>query len=443
LTHGILLAMAFPDRHTRRRTSQERSRMNSNRDVLIIGGGSIGLNCAYYLLQAGRQVTLIDSGNIADGSSTGNAGHIVPSHIIPLAAPGVISDTIKWLLRPSTSPFGMKFSLAPDYLRWLLRFARNCSQNNVDMALAPLKALGELSAQNYAQLIEEEGISCNYQQKGLLFLYCSAAAFQAGKEEAKLLSSHGVIASSLEQGELRRLEPEVTDAVIGGVLYPGDAHLNPGLFLQQLAERVRVLGAEIHEQCPVQQLRTTDQRIIGVTTERGEFCPEEIVLAAGAWSPELVKELKMNLPVQAAKGYSITVTAPPETEFNHALLLGEQKIAASPMGDLLRFTGRLELSDLDMSVNHWQIQTIMASARNYLRLPRQLNFLSTWAGLRPTTPDGLPIIGRSDIYPNLILATGHAMLGLSLGPGTGQLVAEIVCGRRTVIEPDRFGPSRF
>ncbi len=416
--------------------------MSSNRDVLIIGGGSIGLNCAYYLLQAGRQVTLIDSGNIADGSSTGNAGHIVPSHIIPLAAPGVISDTIKWLLRPSTSPFGMKFSLAPDYLRWLLRFAGNCSQNNVDMALAPLKALGELSAKNYAQLIEKEGISCNYQQKGLLFLYRSAAAFHAGKEEAKLLRSHGVATSILEQPELRCREPGVTDAVIGGILYPGDANLNPGLFLQQLGERVRLSGAEIHEQCPVQRLRIDGQRISGVTTEQGDFFPEEIVLAAGAWSPELVKGLKLNLPVQAAKGYSITMAAPPET-FAHALLLGEQKIAASTMGDLLRLTGRLELSDLDMSVNHWQIQTIMASARNYLRLPRQLKFLSTWAGLRPTTPDGLPIIGRSDIYPNLILATGHAMLGLSLGPGTGQLVAEIVCGRRTVIEPGRFRPSRF
>ncbi len=416
--------------------------MSNNGDVLIIGGGSIGLNCAYYLLKGGRKVTLIDSGNIADGSSTGNAGHIVPSHIIPLAAPGVLSNTIKWLLHPSTSPFGMKISLAPDYLKWLLSFARNCNQSNVDRALSPLKALGELSAQNYARLISEEGIVCNFQQKGLLFLYDSAAAWHEGRVEAELLSSHGVATTILGQAELCDLEPGVTDAVLGGILYPGDANLNPGLFLQQLAERVRALGAKIHEHCAVQRLRVTNNRVTSVITEGGEFCPEEVILAAGSWSPEVVKGLKMNIPVQAAKGYSLTMAAPPDT-LRHALLLAERRIAASPMGGLLRFTGRLELSNLDMSVSQRQIDAIMAGARRYLNFPQQPTSLTTWAGLRPTTPDGLPIIGRSDIYPNLILATGHGMLGLSLGPGTGQLVAEIVCGESTTVGKDCFAPSRF
>ncbi len=416
--------------------------MSDKIDVLIIGGGSIGLNCAYYLLQAGRKVTLIDSGSIASGSSTGNAGHIVPSHIISLAGPGVISQTIKWLLRPSTSPFAMQFSFAPEYLQWLLRFARNCNKSNVDRAIAPLKEIGELSAFNFAQLIKDEGIVCDYQQKGLLFLYCRAVALRGGKEEAELLRSHGVAATIFEQQELRSLEPAVADAVLGGILYPGDANLNPGLFLQQLAARVRVLGAKIYEHCPVQQLQISDKHVRSVVTECGEFCPEEIVLAAGSWSPEVVRGLPMNLPVQAAKGYSITMAAPPET-FRHALLLGEQRIAASPMGDLLRFTGRLELSALDMSVSHWQIQTIMSAARRYLNFPRQPESVTTWAGLRPTTPDGLPIIGRSEQYTNLILATGHAMLGLSLGPGTGQLVAEIVCGRKPAVASGAFAPSRF
>ena len=416
--------------------------MGGNRDVLIIGGGSIGLNCAYYLLKAGRKVTLVDSGNIADGSSTGNAGHIVPSHIVPLAAPGVLSQTIKWLLCPSTSPFGMHLSFAPEYLQWLLSFARNCTKANVDRALLPLKELGELSAHNYAQLIKDEGIVCNYQQKGLLFLYCRSAALRAGREEAKLLQSNGIAATVLEQEELRSLEPAVTDAVSGGILYPGDANLNPALFLRQLAERVRALGAEIYEHCPVHHLQVGDGCVRGVVTERGEFNPEEIVLAAGSWSPEVVSGLQMKLPVQAAKGYSVTMAAPPDT-LRHALLLGEHRIAASPMGDLLRFTGRLELSALDMSVGFRQIQTIMSAARHYLTFPRQPESVTTWAGLRPTTPDGLPIIGRSGLYPNLILATGHAMLGLSLGPGTGQLVAEIVCGSKPAIDQACFAPSRF
>ncbi len=416
--------------------------MSNSRDLLIIGGGSIGLNCAYYLLKSGRNVTLVDSGNIADGSSTGNAGHIVPSHIIPLAAPGVILNTIKWLLRPSTSPFSMKFSLDPDYLKWLLSFAESCNKSNVDRALSPLKALGELSAQNYARLIHEEGIVCDYQQKGLLFLYNSAAGLHEGRKEAELLNKHGVDITMLDQTELRGLEPGVNDAVLGGILYPGDSNLNPGLFLRQLAERVRALGGQIHEHCQVQQLRVNNNRVTSVVTEKGEFCPEEVILAAGSWSPEVVQGLKMNLPVQAAKGYSLTMAAPPDT-FRHALLLGERKIAVSSMGDLLRVTGRLELSNRDMSISKRQIDAIMAGARCYLNVPPKTTTLATWAGLRPTTPDGLPIIGRSHIYPNLILATGHAMLGLSLGPGTGQLVAEIVSGESTVVEKECFAPSRF
>lgn len=416
--------------------------MSDKCDVLIIGGGSIGLNCAYYLLQAGRKVTLIDSGNIADGSSTGNAGHIVPSHIIPLAAPGVITQTIKWLLRPSTSPFGMQFSYAPEYLSWLFRFVRNCNQDNVDRALVPLKALGTLSAENYAQIIADEGIACNYQREGLLFLYRDGAALDAAEKEAELLRSHGVVATIIDQQELRRIEPAVTDAVLGGILYPEDSNLNPGLFLNQLAARVRSLGARVHEHCPVQQLRVSGSRVCGVMTGCGEFLPEEIVLAAGSWSPEVVKGLQMKLPVQAAKGYSITMAAPLKT-FRHALLLGEQRIAATPMGDLLRFTGRLELSALDRTVSHWQIQAIMRAARRYLNFPRLPKAVTTWAGLRPTSPDGLPIIGRSDLYHNLILATGHAMLGLSLGPGTGQLVTEMVCGQKPIIDLGPFSPSRF
>lgn len=411
-------------------------------DVLIIGGGSIGLNCAYYLLQAGRGVTIVDSGNLAENSSTGNAGHIVPSHIIPLAAPGVIAQTIKWLLRPSTSPFGMQFSFAPEYLSWLLRFARNCTQYNVDRALAPMQAIGTLSAENYNTIIAGEGISCKYQRQGLLFLYRDGAALGAAENEAELLRSHGVVVTIIGQQELRRIEPAVTDAVLGGILYPEDANLNPGLFLHQLAARVRSLGARIYEQCPVRQLRVGDKRVGSVLTGCGEFFAEEIILAAGSWSPEVVKGLRMKLPVQAAKGYSITMAAPQKT-LHHALLLGEQKIAASPMGELLRFTGRFELSALERTVSHRRIQSIMNDARRYLNFPRQPESVSTWAGLRPTSPDGLPIIGRSELYHNLILATGHAMLGLSLGPGTGQLVTEMVCGQKPIIDLGPFSPSRF
>ncbi len=302
-------------------------------DVLIIGGGSIGLSCAYYLLKSGRKVTIIEAEEMAQGSSSGNAGHIVPSHIIPLAAPGTIGNALRWMLDPQNSPFGMKVSLDPKYLSWLMQFALSCSEANVQRAIPPLNSLGQLSAKNFAQIIARENFYCHYQEKGLLFLYKTGTAFNSGQREAELMLKHGIPSEVLDKAALHEREPAARDDVLGGVHFTGDSNLNPALFLKLLGTRVRSLGAEIFEHTPVNGFDVADGKIRTVKTSAGDFDADDVVLAAGVWTPLVARDLKLNIPVQSARGYSLTMSAT-KVMPRHALLLGERSVAISPMGDL-------------------------------------------------------------------------------------------------------------
>jgi D-amino-acid dehydrogenase len=416
--------------------------MTTKTDVLIIGGGAVGLSAAYYLLKSGRAVTLLDKAAIGQGSSAGNAGHIVPSHIVPLAAPGVIPTALRWMLDPPRSPFGLKISLSPAYLLWLLRFAAACTEANVQRAIPPFKSLGLLSAKNFAEMIAAEGFDCAYQETGLLFLYKTESAFAGGRHEAGLLHRHGLPALVLERDALRQREPAVRDDVLGGVDFTGDSSLDPAVFLRLLKERVAALGADLRENTPVTSLAASGERITRVITPGEDFAPEQVVLAAGAWSPQLGRALGLALPIQPARGYSLTMPAI-RTMPRGALLLGERKVAVTPMGARLRFTGRLEIGQMSTSPDPRWIANIEKAVREYICIEEPLQIEETWAGLRPTTPDGMPIIGFSPCHANLILATGHAMLGLSLGPGTGQVVAELANGTPPAFDLRPFGPERF
>ena len=418
--------------------------MNSKHDVLIIGGGPVGLSCAYYLLKSGRKVTLLDAKEIGKGSGSGNAGHIVPSHIIPLAAPGVVTSALKWMLDPVHSPFGMKVSLDPKYLWWLLQFMLACNEANVQRAISPLNSLGQLSARNFAEMLAEEKIECHYQEQGFLNLYKDEHGFLAAQHEADFMQKHGVPVSVYDKAEVHEVEPAALNDVIGGVHFTGDSHLNPAMFLKSLSDRVRALGAEMFENTPVTGFESAGGKVRAVKTGVGDAKreAEHVILAAGALTPSVARDLKLNIPIQPARGYSLTMTANKQMP-RQALILGERRIAVSPMGDLLRFTGRLEVGNYSMEPNPLWIQRLENSVREYIALDEKLDIKETWAGLRPVTPDGMPIIGRSPHHSNLILATGHAMLGLSLGPGTGQVVAELVNGRQTAFDLSLLSLNRF
>ena len=416
--------------------------MNSKHDVLIIGGGPVGLSSAYYLLKSGRKVTLLDAKGIGKGSGSGNAGHIVPSHVIPLAAPGVVTSALKWMLDPVHSPFGMKVSLDPKYISWLVQFALACNDANVQRAIQPLTALGQLSAKNFAQIIAEEKFDCAYQEKGFLNLYKNEEGFRAGQHEAEFMRKYGVPISIYDKSKVHEVEPTALGDVIGGVHFTGDAFLNPAVFLKALGERVRAMGAEVFENTPVTGFESANGKITRVKTSAGDLEAEQIVLAAGALTPSVARDLKLNIPIQPARGYSLTMTANKQMP-RQALILGERKIAVSPFGNLLRFTGRLEVGNYSMEPNPLWIQRIENAVREYIVLDEKLDIQETWAGLRPVTSDGLPIIGRSPSHSNLILAAGHAMLGLSLGPGTGQVVAELIGGKASAFDLSPLSLKRF
>jgi D-amino-acid dehydrogenase len=346
------------------------------------------------------------------------------------------------MLNPKTSPFSMKVSLDPKYLSWLMQFALACSEANVQRAIPPLNSLGQLSARNFAQIITGENFSCHYQERGLLFLYKTEGAFEGAKREAGLMQKHGIPAEVLESAALHESEPAVRDDVLGGVHFTGDSHLNPTLFLKLFGERIRSLGADVFEHTPVTGFDVVNKKIRTVKTSAGDFEANDVVLAAGVWSPLVARDLRLNIPVQSARGYSLTLSAT-KIMPRHALLLGERSIAISPMGDLLRLTGRLELSNIDRTISTKQIAGIERATREYIHLDKKLDIHETWAGLRPTTPDGMPIIGRSPHHSNLVIATGHAMLGLSLGPGTGQVVAELINGEETAFDLSPLRAERF
>ncbi|MEI6291862.1 MAG: FAD-dependent oxidoreductase, partial [Chloroflexota bacterium] len=297
--------------------------MADQKDIIIIGGGSIGLHCAYYLLKAGRKVTIVEQKQIGLGSSSGNAGQIVPSHIVPLAAPGIVGTAMKWMLDPQNSPFGMKISLDPTYILWLIKFAASCTDANVQRAIPPLNAIGQLSTKNFSEIIAQEKFNCAYQEKGVLFLYKDEKAFEDGISEGKIMQQHGIPIEVLDQAAVRKFEPVILDSVVGGINMSGDSNVNPAVYLQQLGMRVRELGAEILEDTSVIGYETVNGKVQSVKTSAGIFDANEVILAAGAATPIAARGLNIYLPVQSARGYSMTIAAPKKMP-NLPLLLGER-----------------------------------------------------------------------------------------------------------------------
>lgn len=409
-------------------------------DVLIIGGGVIGVCCAHYLCEAGAQVTLIDQGEIAAGSSYANAGLYVPSHSVPLAAPGALRAGLKWMLDPQ-SPFYVRPRLAPDLWAWMLRFALASREGPMRRAIPILRDLGLASGALLRELAALDGLSCDYGQAGLLTVFRSAQGMRHGAQEASLLREFGLRAEVVDAARAREIEPALRQEVLGGVYFPDDAHLDPAKFVLGLAQRLEGRGVPLHTNTAVLGLSTEGKRIVSVQTTRGEFSADQVVLAAGAWTPAVARGLRLRIPLQGAKGYSLTVPRADGAP-SLPLMLGEARVAVTPLGDRLRFAGTLELAGLDLSINERRVGAIARAATEYLRVEK-VGAAETWAGLRPCTPDGLPILGRTRRYENLILATGHAMLGMSLGPVSGRLVAQLALGLHPDIDLEPLRLERF
>lgn len=408
-------------------------------DVLVIGGGVIGVCSAYFLAGRGRKVMLVERDEICSGASSGNAGLIVPSHSIPLSAPGVVEKGLKWLLNPE-SPLYIRFRLDFELLAWLWMFWRSCTETHVRKALPLLVALQRESLNLYEQLAAE-GLNFGFTRKGTMTVFNTKQAFEEGIKEAKLLQEHGIEAQILDADKAREKEPLLKESVVGGIYFSSDAHLDPAAFVLELADKAKQKGVDILTQTEVIGLKATGRKIEAVLTTKGEYHADKIVLAAGAWSPNLTRNLGVKLPIQPAKGYSITVFNPDKTP-SIPLMLSEVRVAVTPLNGRLRLGGTLELAGLDFSINQRRGNAIRRGASQYLPQIKGERE-EVWMGLRPCMPDGLPVIGRPSNIDNLIIASGHGILGISLGPITGKIVAQMVCDEQIEYDLQLLNPDRF
>jgi len=415
--------------------------MDSQQDVVIIGGGVIGVCSAYYLAQKGIQVTLIEKGEIASGCSYGNGGLIVPSHSVPLASPGALGSGLRWLL-DSDSPFYIKPRFDMDLFRWLIRFALASRQGQMLRAIPVMRDLLFASRALYEGLAEHAGFDFGFEGNGSLWVCLSKERLEHEKEETHLFEEFGIPFQVMDQNEVHQLEPALLPQVVGGIHYSRDGHINPAHFVIGLAEKARGLGAQLWTKTEALGFEASEGKITKIRTTRGYIQAKQVVLATGSWSPQVVRELRLQIPIQAAKGYSITLENPPMTP-KIPLSFGEARVVVNPLGDSLRLAGTLELAGMDFSINARRVDALQKASSEYLPGLQQAKIIEIWRGLRPCTPDGLPIIGRSRTFDNLFVAAGHAMLGMSLGPITGKLVSQLVNAEKTDVDVLPFRMERF
>jgi D-amino-acid dehydrogenase len=411
--------------------------------VLIIGGGIIGLSSAYYLSKAGYDVTILDKGDLTDNCSFGNAGMIVPSHFVPLAAPGMISQGIRWMFN-SKSPFYVRPSLNPDLFSWGIKFLKNANTRHVERSAVPLTELSLLSKSLYQELASEPDFDFGLKEKGILMFYKTD---KAAEEEAHLAQKGrelGLDMQVLNVAECLALQPELGLNVLGAVHYRCDAHLYPNHLMFSLLQYLVKKGVKIARNHEVTSIETTGGSITKVFTGDKAWAADHYIIAGGSWSPSVAKLVKIKIPLMPGKGYSFMVKEQ-QQRMQIPALLAEARVAITPMNGHLRYGGTMELDQINTRININRVQGIVNAIPQYFpdlhpELPAEKDI---WYGFRPSSPDGLPYIGRSSKYNNLVIATGHGMMGLSLGPATGLLVSQVVNNTKTVIAIEPFSANRF
>jgi len=415
-----------------------------SQDVLIVGGGVIGLCCGWYLSRAGCTVTIVDRDpSRKEACSDENAGMVVPSHFIPLAAPGVISQGLKWMLN-SKSPFYMRPRLDPALWSWCWKFFRHANARHVENSKPLLSTLSLESRRLFLGLADE--LNFNLETRGLMMLCQTEAGLEEEAKVAAMAKEVGVEAEVCDAARVRELDPDVQMKVAGGVWFEQDCHLDPLEFMEELRRGIRERGGTFLDDEAKHYVRNSDQ-VIHVKTAKGErLKADQFVLAGGAWTPEMTRQLGLRLPMQGGKGYSLTLKKPAELP-RLCSLLKEARVAVTPMGGKLRVGGTMEICGTDLSVSRKRVQGIIESFCKFFPAFKESDFkgIKPWSGLRPCTPDGLPCIGPVPDLQNVTVATGHAMLGLSLGPVTGKLVTDLITQSKMDLDIDlgRLLPDRF
>lgn len=412
------------------------------KNIVIIGGGIVGLSSAYFLHKEGHQVTVIDKSDITSGASFVNAGYITPSHIIPLASPGKIAQGIKWMFN-SASPFYMQPRWDTDFFKWSWYFHKSSTHEKVAKAIPVIKDINLLSFDLFRQMkLSGDLGDFQLERKGLLMLCQTQATFDHEMEIAKKASFLGLEVKELNKTELALLEPNVKINAESAIHYECDGHTTPTELMPKLLHYLKSVGVVIKTNEEVVDINTSGGKIAEIITSKGNYKPDEVVLAAGSWSGEISKKMRIKLPLQAGKGYRINVERP--TGISIPSILMESSMAVTPMQGFTRFAGTMEFSGINSIVRKERVEAIANGAKRFYP-ELEINLEEREAaktGLRPVSPDGLPYIGKSKEFSNLTFATGHAMMGWSLGPATGKLVAEIIDDKKLSMDISAFNPNR-
>jgi len=415
--------------------------MTQRSEVLILGAGVIGLSSAYFLAKAGREVVVLDQGEPGCGASHGNCGTITPSHAPPLAKPGMLRQAVTWMVQ-SDAPFYIRPRFDPVLGRWLWQFAKRCNWPDFQHALAGKASLLLESRRLLGELVRSEAINCEFAERGHLTVFRDPAALAAFEWWPRALQSVGIAVHPLDGAALRAREPVLRDEVIGGFDTPIDAEFKPDQYVAELTRVVLGLGVRIDTQTAVSGFISGAGQVDRVQTSRGDYLANHVILALGAWSPLLARQLNLNLPIQPGKGYSITSSVPKRAP-QVPIVCRERSVAITPWRHSYRVGSTMEFSGYDDQLNRTRLDALVRGAAEYVVDPIGETLIEEWCGWRPMTSDDLPIIGAAPGLRNLWLATGHGMLGMSMSAATGLLVADLITGRAPNVDPTPFTPTRF
>jgi len=413
--------------------------------AIIIGGGIIGLFSAYYLNKSGWEVDIIDQGDLSDNCSYGNAGMITPSHFVPLAAPGMVEQGIRWMF-DSKSPFYVKPSLNPELIGWGLKFLKSATRKHVDRSAGALRDISMMSKRLFQEFEKDSNIEFGLEDKGILMLFKTPAFVEEEKHLADQATNLGLDAQYLSPDECQQLQPGVEMDILGAVHYHCDAHLYPNKLMRGLIKYIEnAKGITIYRNTEITNIISDSGKITSVNSRDKEFKGDAYVVAGGAWSPGIARLAGLKVPLMPGKGYSFMVPQDESKRMTIPSILCEARVAITPMNNSIRYGGTMEVGKINQKINMNRVQGIVESVPKYFPnfkpgMPQQKDI---WFGFRPVSPDGMPYIGLSRKYKNLAVATGHAMIGLSLGPATGKIISEVLNGQPTEMNITPFAVDRF
>lgn len=414
----------------------------SQRHVLIVGAGIIGACSAYYLRKQGWEVTMIDQSSFGRQCSHGNCGLISPSHALPLAMPGAVAKTLPMMLKKN-APLHVKPRFDPELWGWLLKFAMRCKEAPMLEAAAGRHALLQSSLAAYHELLEAEGIDCEWEDKGALFVYQSAEGMDSYVKTDKWLQQFGLGAERLNSEQLVAKEPAIKPGTAAGAwFYDIDAHLRPDKLMQQLRTVLERMGVTIKERIDFEGFSEDGNTATAANTSEGNIDASHYLIATGAWTPKLNQWIGAKIPIQPGKGYSITMPRPGVCP-SIPMVFQEQKVCVTPFNTGYRIGSTMEFAGYDQTINRPRLESLKKGASIYLHEPTCDPVEEEWYGWRPMTYDGKPVIDKSPKYKNVFIAAGHNMLGLSMGSGTGKLVAEMMSEQTPHIDLKHYAVSRF